>query len=120
MRFLSSTLSVATALGVVSVALAACAPGYEDGHLSREINKQRVARDMCLAAEVKSLDDRTSRPEMIGIQATEACSPQNDRLIQLMATMDRASEASIVTAVRKDSVVKATSYVLGARSTLPQ
>jgi hypothetical protein len=116
MRFLSSALSATAVLGLVASGLTACAPAYEDGHLSRDINKQRVLRDSCLAAQATSLDDHTSAAEVIGQQATMACSAQNDRLIQLMATMDRSGENTIILSVRKDSAVKATSYVLNARA----
>jgi hypothetical protein len=104
-----------TALAAI-IGLSACAPAYEDGHLSRSINQQRVARDACLSSEVSSLDDGRSAPEIIGRAASVACNAQNDRLIQLMATMDRSGESQITEAVRKESVVKATSYVLSARA----
>jgi hypothetical protein len=104
-----------TALAVI-LGLSACAPAYEDGHLSRSINQQRVARDACLSSETTSLDDGRSAPEVIARAASVACNAQNDRLIQLMATMDRSGEQQITEAVRKDSVVKATSYVLSARA----
>ncbi|MBS0519655.1 MAG: hypothetical protein JSR90_13265 [Proteobacteria bacterium] len=110
MRFLSLT-AVFAALGV-----AACAPAYEDGHLSRAINQQRVIRDNCLSNEAVSLDDRRSPPEAIGRAASTACTAQNDKLIQLMSTMDRSGESQITEAVRKDAVVKATTYVLNARA----
>jgi hypothetical protein len=111
MRSLSSTFLAA---GMFS--LAACAPAYEDGHLSRDINHQRELRDKCLSREAISLDDHRSMPEMIGRSAALACSTENDKLIQLMSTMDRSGEVQITDAVRKDSIVKATSYVLGARA----
>jgi hypothetical protein len=110
MRFLLLT-AVFAVLG-----LTACAPAYEDGHLSRAINQQRVVRDNCLSTEAVSLDDRHSPPESIGRAASAACTAQNDKLIQLMSTMDRSGESRIIDAVRKDSVVKATSYVLSARA----
>ena len=113
MRLLSLPSAVSAAAALV---LTACAPAYEDGHLSRSINEQRVARDTCLSNEVRSLDDGRSAPEVIGRTASAACTAQNDRLIQLMATMDRSGEAQITDAVRKDSVVKATSYVLTLRA----
>lgn len=104
------------ASAVAAFTLGACAPAYEDGHLSRSINQQRVARDSCLSAEVSSLDDGRSAPEIVGRAASVACTAQNDRLIQLMSTMDRSGESQITDAVRKESVVKATSYVLNARA----
>jgi hypothetical protein len=111
MRFLSPSI-----LMTFSLCLAACAPAYEDGHLSRDINRQRAARDACLSSQVTSLDDRRSAPDIIGRSASAACSFQNDRLIQLMSTMDRGGEEQITKAVRKDSVVRATSYVLDLRA----
>ncbi|SJZ39754.1 hypothetical protein SAMN02745126_00868 [Enhydrobacter aerosaccus] len=110
MRFLSSTAVLAV------LCVAACAPAYEDGHLSRAINQQRVIRDNCLSTEAVSLDDRRSPAEAIGRAAASACTAQNDKLIQLMSTMDRSGELHITDAVRKDAVVKATSYVLNARA----
>ena len=106
----SSTGALLALLG-----LAACAPAYEDGHLSREINKQRVARDTCLSTEVASIDDHSSPADAIGKQAALACTPQNDRLIQLMATMDRSGIEQITLATRKDAIIKATTYALRAR-----
>ncbi len=108
------SLSLTAVLALLG--LAACAPAYEDGHLSRAINQQRVARDNCLSNEAMSLDDHQSPAETIGRAASVACGAQNDKLIQLMATMDRSGEPHITDAVRKDSVVKATSYVLSARA----
>lgn len=105
-----------TVSAVAVLTLCACAPAYEDGHLSRSINQQRVARDSCLSTEASSLDDGRSAPEIIARAASVACTPQNDRLIQLMATMDRSGESQITDAVRKESVVKATSYVLNSRA----
>jgi hypothetical protein len=113
MRLLPLLSAVSTAAAFL---LAACAPAYEDGHLSRSINEQRMARDTCLSNEARSLDDGRSAPEVIARAASGACTAQNDRLIQLMATMDRSGEAQITDAVRKDSVVKATSYVLTMRA----
>ncbi|WIM13536.1 hypothetical protein [Enhydrobacter sp.] len=101
---------------VTALALTACAPAYEDGHLSRSINQQRAMRDTCLSNQARSLDDGHSAPETIARAASANCSGQNDRLIQLMATMDRSGEAQITNAVRKDSLVKATSYVLATRA----
>ena len=101
---------------IVLACLSACAPAFEDGHLSRAINQQRVVRDKCLASQAASIDDRSSAPETIGWQAAAACSDENDKLIQLVATMDRGNEAKVTTVMRKDAVVKATSYVLTARS----
>ncbi len=109
-------LQLLMASAIVALALGACAPAYEDGHLSRSINKQRMERDTCLANEASSLDDGRSAPETIARAASAACNAQNDRLIQLMATMDRGGEPQITEAVRKDSVVKATSYVLTTRA----
>lgn len=106
-----STSSVLLAL----LALGACAPAYEDGHLSREINKQRALRDACLSSQVTALDDRSSSPSMIGQQAAMACTSQNDRLIQLLSTMDRSGVDQITIATRKDAVMKATTYALKAR-----
>ncbi|MBS0223896.1 MAG: hypothetical protein JSR91_24480 [Proteobacteria bacterium] len=104
------------ASAVAAFTLGACAPAYEDGHLSRSINQQRVARDSCLSSEASSLDDGRSAPEIVAQAASNACTAQNDRLIQLMATMDRSGESQITAAVRKESVVKATSYVLSGRA----
>ncbi len=42
---------------LVLVCLSACAPAFEDGHLSRAINQQRVVRDKCLFNQAASLDD---------------------------------------------------------------
>ena len=109
-------LPLSTALAAVTFGLTACAPAYEDGHLSRSINQQRVVRDTCLSNEANTLDDRSSAPEAIGRAASFACAAQNDRLIQLMATMDRSGEPQITEAVRKEAVVKATSYVINARA----
>lgn len=107
-------LSIASTFAILG--LAACAPAYEDGHLSRSINQQRVVRDTCLSSEANSLDDGHSAPEVIARAASAACTVQNDRLIQLMSTMDRGGETQITDAVRKDSVIKATSYVLAMRA----
>ena len=112
MRLLKLLSAVSAAAALL---LTACAPAYEDGHLSRSINQQRMARDSCLSNEARSLDDGRSAPEVIARTASAACTAQNDRLIQLMATMDRSGETQITDAVRKDSVVKATSYVLAMR-----
>jgi hypothetical protein len=109
-------LPLLSAVSAAALLLAACAPAYEDGHLSRSINQQRVARDTCLSNEARSLDDGRSPPEAVARSASAACTAQNDRLIQLMATMDRSGEVQITDAVRKDSVVKATSYVLAMRA----
>ena len=109
-------LPLLSAVSATALVLTACAPAYEDGHLSRSINQQRMARDTCLSNEARSLDDSRSAPEVIARSASAACTAQNDRLIQLMATMDRSGEAQITDAVRKDSVVKATSYVLTMRA----
>jgi hypothetical protein len=109
MRIISLSLMLAF------TGLAACAPAYEDGHQSREINKQRAARDACLSTEAVTLDDRSSTPDAIGRQAAAACTAQNDKLIQAMSTMDRSGAEQISIATRKDSIIKATSYVLKAR-----
>src|SRR5471030_836335 len=104
---------------IVAIALAclsACAPAFEDGHLSRAINQQRIVRDKCLLSQAASLDDRSSTPEMMGWQVASACDADNDKLIQLVATMDRGNEAKITAVMRKDAAMKATSYVLTARS----
>lgn len=108
---LISLAAVFAVLGLVS-----CAPAYEDGHLSRAINQQRVLRDKCLSSEAVSLDDRQSSPEAVARRVSAACTEQNDKLIQLMSTMDRSGESHITEAVRKDAVVKATTYVISARA----
>lgn len=107
-------------LVVAALVLAACEPAYEDGHLSRDINRQRVARDACLSTQAAALDDHSSPPEAIGQSAAAACSTQNDRLIQLMSTMDSSGEEHIIVVVRKDSILKATTYVLNARAAAGQ
>jgi hypothetical protein len=104
-------------LAVAVLCLGACAPLYEDGHLSRNINHQRQVRDHCLSNHAVSLDDGREAPDMVGRSAAVACTTENDKLIQLMSTMDPSGESRITEAVRKDAVVKATSYVLGARAT---
>ncbi|HEY6979701.1 hypothetical protein [Reyranella sp.] len=109
-------LRLPTVLTFAVLGLTACAPAYEDGHLSRSINQQRVVRDTCLSTEASSLDDGRSAPEVVARAASAACTAQNDKLIQLMSTMDQGGEAQITEAVRKDSVVKATSYVLAIRA----
>jgi hypothetical protein len=96
--------------------LAACAPAYENGNLSRFINRQEEARDACLSRHVVSLDDGRSTPDRVGHEAASACGPENDRLIRAMSTVDPSGVPEIADAVRKDSVVKATSYVLEARA----
>ena len=53
---------------------------------------------------------------MIGWQAASACSEDNDKLIQLVSTMDRGNEAKVTAVMRKDATIKATAYVLTARS----
>ncbi len=55
-------------------------------------------------------------PSMVGWQVASACNADNDRLIQLVATMDRGNEDKIAAAMRKDAATKATSYVLNART----
>jgi hypothetical protein len=106
-------------LAIAAIAFAclnACAPAFEDGHLSRAINQQRVVRDKCLFNQAASLDDRNSAPEMVGWQVATACNADNDRLIQLVATMDRGNEDKVAAVMRKDAAVKATSYVLSLRA----
>jgi hypothetical protein len=93
-----------------------CAPAYENGNLSRFINRQEQARDTCLSRHVVSLDDGRSAPNRIGHEAASACGPETDRLIRAMSTVDPSGVPQIADAVRKDSVVKATSYVLEARA----
>jgi len=106
-----------SAVAAVSlVCLSACAPAFENGPLARAINQQRVVRDKCLLSQAASLDDRSSSPEMVGWQVASACDADNDKLIQLVATMDRGNEAKITAVMRKDAAMKATSYVLTARS----
>jgi hypothetical protein len=112
--------SASICLALAVLGLAACEPAYEDGHLSRNINRQRVARDACLSTQAAALDDHSSPPEAIGQSAAAACSVQNDRLIQLMSTMDSSSQEHIIVAVRKNSILKATTYVLNARTAAGQ
>jgi len=108
---------IPSAVAAISlVCLGACAPAFENGPLARAINQQRVVRDKCLLSQVASLDDRSSTPEMVGWQVASACDTDNDKLIQLVATMDRGNEAKITAVMRKDAAMKATSYVLTARS----
>jgi hypothetical protein len=108
---------IPSAVAAISLAcLNACAPAFEDGHLSRAINQQRVVRDKCLFSQAAALDDRSSTPETIGWQVSSACDADNDKLIQLVATMDRGNEEKIATVMRKDAAMKATSYVLRART----
>jgi hypothetical protein len=117
-RIVRRTLGLASLVIVAGVPLflAACAPAYENGNLSRFINRQEEARDACLSRHVVSLDDGRSAPDRIGHEAASACGPENDRLIRAMSTVDPSGVPQIANAVRKDSVVKATSYVLEARA----
>ncbi len=96
--------------------LQACAPAYEDGHLSRLINRQREARDACLKTHVSLQDDRVSAPDSIARAIAATCTPENDRLIQAMSTADPSGEAQITNAVRKDATMKAETYVLELRA----
>jgi hypothetical protein len=104
------------ALLLSTVALQACAPAYENGHLSRFINRQREARDACLRQHVGLQDDRVTAPNDIARAIAATCAPENDRLIQAMATADPSGEPQITDAVRKEAAVKAESYVLQLRA----
>lgn len=96
--------------------LQACAPAYENGHLSRFINRQRETRDACLRVHVGQQDDRVSAPNDVARAITAACAPENDRLIQAMSTADPSGEPQIAQAVRKDAAVKAEAYVRELRA----
>jgi hypothetical protein len=112
---------IPSAVAAISlVCLGACAPAFENGPLARAINQQRVVRDKCLLSQAAALDDRSTSPEMMGVQVASACDAENDKLIQLVATMDRGNEAKITAVMRKDAAMKATSYVLTARSYDPK
>jgi hypothetical protein len=99
-----------------TVLLQACAPAYEDGHLSRFINRQREARDACLRLQVNQQDDRQSAPDAIARAIAATCSPENDKLIQAMATADPSGEPQITEAVRKDAAMRAETYVRELRA----
>ncbi|WIM12847.1 hypothetical protein [Enhydrobacter sp.] len=110
MRLSAATLLLSTLL------LQACAPAYENGHLSRFINRQREARDACLRNHVSLQDDRISSPNAVAQAIAATCTPENDRLIQAMSTADPSGEGQIADAVRKDAAVKAETYVLELRA----
>ncbi|SKA34907.1 hypothetical protein SAMN02745126_05574 [Enhydrobacter aerosaccus] len=110
MRF-SFVLALSSAL-----LLQACAPAYENGHLSRFINRERETRDACLRAQARQQDDRASAADTVGRAAAASCNAQNDRLIQAMSTADPSGEAEITEAIRKDATMQATRYVLHQRA----
>lgn len=96
--------------------LQACAPAYENGHLSRFINRQREVRDACLRTHVGLQDDRVSAPREVARAIAATCNPENDRLIQAMSVADPSGEAQITDAVRKDAARQAETYVLERRA----
>lgn len=110
MRPLSASLLFSALL------LQACAPAYENGHLSRFINRQREARDTCLRLQVSQQDNRQAAPGEIARSIAATCGPENDKLIQAMATADPSGEPQITEAVRKDAAIKAEAYVRELRA----
>ncbi|MBS0219935.1 MAG: hypothetical protein JSR91_04255 [Proteobacteria bacterium] len=104
------------ALLLSTLLLQACAPAYENGHLSRFINHQRETRDACLRTHVGQQDDRVSAPNDVARAIAAACAPENDRLIQAMSTADPSGESQIAEAVRKDATVKAETYIRELRA----
>jgi hypothetical protein len=107
-----------TAAGLLlsTLLLQACAPAYENGHLSRFIDRQREARDACLRNHVGLQDDRVSASRDVARAIAATCAPENDRLIQAMSTADPSGEPQITEAVRKEAAVKAETYVLELRA----
>jgi hypothetical protein len=110
MRFSTASLLLSV------LVLQACAPAYENGHLSRFINRQREARDACLRNHVSLQDDRISSPNAVAQAIAATCAPENDRLIQAMSTADPSGEAQITDAVRKDATIRAETYILELRA----
>lgn len=115
MRFSTASLLLSV-LVLQAPLLQACAPAYENGHLSRFINRQREARDACLRDHVSLQDDRVSSPNAVAQAIAATCTPENDRLIQAMSTADPSGEAQITDAVRKDATVRAETYILELRA----
>ncbi len=96
--------------------LQACAPAYENGHLSRFINRERETRDACLRAQVRLQDDHASEADTVGRAVASSCNAENDRLIQAMSVADPSGEPQIAEAVRKEAAMQATRYVLHQRA----
>jgi hypothetical protein len=115
MRFSTASLLLSV-LALQAPLLQACAPAYENGHLSRFINRQREARDACLRNHVSLQDDRISSPNAVAQAIAATCAPENDRLIQAMSTADPSGEAQITDAVRKDATIRAETYILELRA----
>src|SRR5471032_688612 len=61
---------------------AACAPARENGSLSRLIDRNGEARDLCLKNQAATLDDRTQSVDAIAPRVVAACQATNDQLIQ--------------------------------------
>lgn len=113
---LSTASLLLSALLLQAPLLQACAPAYENGHLSRFINREREARDACLRNHVSLQDDRVSSPNAVAHTIAATCTPENDRLIQAMSTADPSGEVQIADAVRKDAAMRAETYILELRA----
>jgi hypothetical protein len=95
-------------------------PLYEDDLRMRSINKQRLARDLCLATRVVKLDDGVSDPAGVALAAVTACQADTNKLIELLVRMDTDHRPDITQAIRRDTLMKATGLVLVQRGVPPK
>ncbi|HTR87161.1 MAG TPA: hypothetical protein VMI56_21950 [Reyranella sp.] len=120
MRPATTALALATLLPCLQGCYVYNPPIYEDDLRMRAINKQRLARDLCISTRVVKLDDGVSDPAGVALAAVTACQSDNNKLIDLLVTMDTDHRPAITEALRKDAMMKATGLVLVQRAVPPK
>lgn len=87
-------------------------PHYSDPRLMSKINDQYKLRDSCLAKNAVPYVAGDSDVSNIARAVSLSCQPETEKLVSLS---NPTHDPAITAAIQKDSVFRATGYVLRAR-----